>query len=108
MPKQMNRKEYLASLDSIFKECLDVAKSKNHDYAKDSNPFSNFELSELLANVPTEDGIYIRLLDKVARIGRLLHNKNLVKGEGIDDALKDLINYSAILLTYLTMKKPLK
>jgi len=101
----MKRKDYLQELKNIFSTCLNIAIKKNHDYAKDADPFSNFKLSELLAEIRTEDGIYTRLLDKVSRVGQLLHKNNFVKGEGIEDSLIDIINYSAILYIYLKNKK---
>lgn len=102
-----NREVYLQELNNIFKKCLDIAVAKNSDYATEDDPFANFKLCELIANMPTEDGIFIRMLDKVSRIGQLLHKEAEVTDEKLEDTLSDLINYTAIISVYLNNKTPI-
>jgi hypothetical protein len=89
----------------IYQECLELSSRKNKDYSGEENPFRNFMLSEHLGICRTEEGIMVRILDKVTRIANLLKNEAAVKDESIEDTLKDLINYSAILLSYIRMYK---
>ena len=96
----MTREQYFASLRSIFDDGIALMEKKSTDYSGVSDTFANFRLSEL-CNVPVEKGIMVRITDKVARICRLLDSSAKVEDEKIDDTLIDLINYSAILLTYL-------
>jgi hemerythrin len=94
----------------IFLDCINISAAKNRDYCgqNTNNPFKNFELTENISICPTEKGIMVRICDKIARISNLLNNKNMegeVKDEKIEDTLKDLINYAAILLVYIQNKK---
>lgn len=43
--------------------------------------------------------------DKLQRIANLLEREAQVKDESVDDTLKDLANYSLILLAYLVSKR---
>jgi len=45
------------------------------------------------------------MMDKVSRISTLLEKEAKVKDEAIEDTLEDLINYTAILKSYLKQKK---
>lgn len=99
----MTHAEFIESLEIIFKEAVDIARKKNTDYSKDSDPFLNFRFSPYVG-VPVERGILVRICDKLSRISNLLDQEAQVKDESIEDTLKDLINYSAILLTYIKQK----
>lgn len=45
------------------------------------------------------------MLDKIGRISTLIKNNSPQVQESIEDTLIDLINYSAILITYLKTKE---
>ena len=99
----MNHQEFIESLEGIFKESVEIAKAKNKDYSVDADPFKNFRFAPFVG-VSVERGILVRLCDKLSRVSNLLDKEAHVKDEGIEDTLKDLINYSAILLTFLKNK----
>lgn len=80
----------------MVKECLEITRSKNHDYAGDQDPLANFRMCEQFG-VSMEKGILIRLTDKLSRIARLLDNPAQVKDESIHDTLVDTVNYAMIL-----------
>ena len=48
-----------------------------------------------------EEGILVRMTDKINRIATLIYQDNAVKDEKIQDTLLDLAVYSIILKTYL-------
>jgi hypothetical protein len=100
----MTTKQYNDQLERNFKEALAISRAKNSDYADIDNPFKNFELSAQVAGITVAKGIVIRMMDKMTRISNLLEREEVVKDERIDDTLKDLMNYSNILLTYLQNK----
>ena len=85
-----------------FHELLDKMREthdrKNHDYAKDSDPFSNFTFSAELVkhyNNPI-DQIFIGIISiKLARLSELLNGKE-AKNESIKDTFIDLANYCAL------------
>ena len=94
----------LNDMTDTFSECLTTAIAKNSDYAGFSkDPFANFKNSTIV-NVPIEKGIMVRMMDKVSRITTLLDKEAKVKDESIQDTLMDLINYTAILKSYLKNK----
>ena len=103
--RPMRYNSLIVNLDRTFSNCLETAKRKNNDYGGDnSNPYANFSNSTIVG-VPTEKGILVRMMDKVSRISTLLEKESQVKDEAIEDTLDDLINYTAILKSYLTDKK---
>jgi hypothetical protein len=92
-----------------FEETLDkmlkTFKAKNTDYAGKGDPFRNFKLCEQLGICSVEQGIMVRMSDKMSRISNLLTNEAQVKSESIYDTLEDLSVYSIILKCYLEQKK---
>lgn len=103
----MTREEHLKLLASKMAKNLEIAKKKNQDYCgkgESSDPFKNFRISEQ-AGVPVEQGILVRMYDKMSRISTLLSQDAQVKDESVQDTLSDLSNYSLILSNYLDSKK---
>jgi hypothetical protein len=89
----------------LHDEILEIMRIKNADYANADDAFQNFSLCEKIADIPTEVGIFVRMTDKVQRIGNLLSREPSVKEETIYDALSDLANYALILRVYLEQKR---
>jgi len=105
MAEKSNKNILLNDIEDTFKKCLEVATRKNSDYGgKESNPYQNFSNSEIVG-VPIPKGIMVRMMDKVSRISTLLEKEAQVKDEAIEDTLDDLINYTAILKSYLKNHK---
>lgn len=96
--------QLVTSIEETFKQCLEIAKRKNADYAGDTDPFANFRLVEKLSICSVETGILVRLTDKYARIINLLDKQAQVKDESVEDTIRDSINYWAILLAYRETK----
>lgn len=97
----------IESTEKAFEECVSIMRIKNADYSgkDDYNGLKNFEVSALVARISVEQGILVRLMDKMTRIGNLLQQTAEVKDETIEDTIMDAINYSAILLYAVKMKK---
>ena len=69
---------------------------KNHDYASNKDPMSNFKECEEIG-VDAFRGVLVRMSDKWSRIRQLTSKgTNLVKDESIEDTLKDLAVYALI------------
>ena len=95
----------LEDMEFTFGQCLQTAIAKNSDYGGSNNdPYANFRNSTI-AGVKVEQGILVRMSDKMSRIGTLLQKEAKVKDEAIEDTLMDLINYAAILKSYLKNNK---
>lgn len=99
----MKQADYFAALDTFFSNGMRIMRSKNADYAHETDPFRNFRAAESLG-ISLEQGILVRMSDKMSRIGNLLQKENAVKDESIEDTLQDLANYAAILATYIKQK----
>lgn len=89
---------------------LEIAKSKNTDYAGrdgvELNPFANFTRVEALGICKAEVGFLTRMSDKLSRIASFVDAGTLaVKDESVQDTLKDLANYSLLMLAFLESKK---
>lgn len=96
----MKKNKFIDQLEKTFKECLEIAKIKNADYANEDDAFKNFKGVELVG-VDARRGILVRIVDKISRISNLLDRKEKVKDEKIEDTIKDLINYANILLALI-------
>ena len=107
----MTQSEYFDAFESLCREELATTHAKNRDYASSSDPFLNFHLIERLTGgrVTTEDGILVRISDKLSRIGNLLDgHKPDVVDEKLDDTLLDLAVYAKILRIYLRTARDAK
>lgn len=98
-PKNTN--PLIADMINTFDGCIEIAIKKNKDYSgsEANNPFANFEGSKLVGVSP-EQGILVRMLDKIKRVSNLLKQEAAVKDESMEDTLNDIINYAAILKSY--------
>lgn len=72
-----------------------VHDAKNHDYARDDDPLSNFRFAATVAGVPMDTVFRVLLGVKLARLDELLKGKT-PKHESIDDSLLDLSVYAAL------------
>jgi len=87
--------------DKIVSRAKKICEAKNKDYAKESDPFLNFRLSEVMKVCSLEEAVLVRILDKTARVANLIHKHNDVKDESVEDTILDLINYWIILASYM-------
>lgn len=94
----MTRQELLDLHGTTCNKAFSMMEAKNADYTGGSDdPFANFRASEVLG-VPAELGILVRCIDKFQRIRSFAVKGELqVKGESVDDAIEDVINYMVLL-----------
>lgn len=102
----MNTSQLLMHHDHLCEEARNLMTKKNADYAEESAPFKNFELSERLGLCSTEAGMAIRLSDKIQRLCGFLAGKSLkVKDESVRDTILDAINYLVLISARLESRK---
>ena len=101
-----SQQDFFKRLEELYARNVAISRAKNADYAGVTDPFKNFRLSADV--VPVEKGIFVRMSDKVARIGNLLTQEAQVKDESILDTLSDLANYAMILRMWLEQKGTLE
>ena len=90
------REEFLAAVEAEFTGAIDLMRRKNQDYSPDSNGMGNLIECEILGICPAEDGILIRMTDKISRIRNLMPHRGQgaqVKDESFLDTLRDLAVY---------------
>ena len=78
----------------LLEEIAELHSRKNHDYAKTSEPLSNFTRSRALGVEPWR-GVLVRMSDKWSRIEQLAGGKK-AKNESLRDSLVDLAVYALI------------
>lgn len=90
----------LDDVSNTFADCLATMTRKNRDYGgTNHDPYANFRNANVVG-VSVEQGILVRLMDKMSRIATLLEKDPLVVSESVDDTIDDAINYFAILKSY--------
>lgn len=84
-----------------YVHALSIIGEKTHDYSDEADPFANFRECEGF-DVPAELGVLIRMSDKFARLKNYFRKGTLrTRGEGVKDALVDIMNYCAVLYALL-------
>lgn len=98
------RERYLEFLAKTYLEILALQKRKNADYTGDAaNPFACIEFAAIAAGVTPEEGLLVRIGDKIARIRGLLGVERAPQvDESLGDTVRDLIGYGAMFLAYLS------
>lgn len=87
--------EFLQLLEKI----KETHEKKSHDYAQDTNVFSNFEFAgqiQALFNNPTDKSFAVLIGVKLARLGELIGKGKEARNESIEDTFLDLACYAAI------------
>lgn len=96
----ISRTQLSDELAAIRDQKQALQETKNRNYAKDGDAFANLSLIEHVTNgeVTTEQGIFIRVLDKVSRLATLLFYPNVKDevGESIEDTWMDLSVYAEL------------
>lgn len=109
----MTPDEYAQFHKSICDKARDLSLSKSNDYAspdkrKDDRLgiFHNFRHSERLGLCTVEQGIMVRVSDKLARISNLIDpsHHQAVRDESLQDSVMDTINYLILMLAYREAK----
>lgn len=101
----MNKQEFLQKIEENTIKDLEVLKAKNADYSGEEDPFLNFKGVEQWGICSAEEGIMVRLSDKMQRINNLLKREAMVTDEKMEDTLSDARNYLNILQVLLYSKK---
>ena len=99
--KLPSKTAYYKFVQTTFDSLLELIKRKNADYTAGANDaFANFRRSEPV--VPMLEATWVRWGDKIQRVDAYFRNGKLeVADEGLDDALKDVIGYTMIMLGQL-------
>lgn len=96
------------TFNSLLDDIKELHNAKNHDYAQDGNPYSNFEFAALIVREFTDpvDQVFATMIGvKLARLGQLMGHGKVPNNESITDSLRDLTTYCGIWTAYRTPKE---
>ena len=97
----MKQQELFDFAKKEYETCLSIMKKKNNDYSHgDDDALRNFKAISRVGLDP-KWAFLNHLTTKITRIGNLLQYESKVKDESIEDTLRDLANYSILLMAYL-------
>lgn len=96
--------EYIGYIKKFHDDAAEITANKSRDYAGEHQPLRNFVDAAEIAGITVEQGILVRMADKIARARSLTEKGSLSGhvGEKLEDTLKDLSNYAAILSYWAT------
>ena len=103
-----NTQDLLNHHIDLCKTARELMAIKNHDYAGSTGdtPWMNFQRSEQMGICSTEQAFLVRITDKISRLVTFTNNGVLlVKDEGVEDSIIDLINYLVLFSAFLNNKK---
>lgn len=90
------------AFSALLDEMRELHFSKNHDYAQDGNPYSNFcQAAEVAAGFSGIDAVFATMIGvKLARLRELTSAGKTPNNESIDDTRKDLAMYATLWASY--------
>ena len=92
----MNQAEEAKLAKEFFDTCLNTLTKKAHDYAQDTDCFSNFKKIASICEVPTLKVFLFFIIVKVARLIELEKKGKTEVGESMHDSLLDISNYACL------------
>jgi len=105
----MTRDELVSIHKDLCNKACVLMQKKSEDYATGSDPFANFKRGEILGFATAEEGLMLRVIDKVSRISTFLKQGKLtVENESVNDSIMDIINYMVLLQGMLEDKSHYK
>ena len=106
----MNKTQLYENFDARYAKLKATSQKKNSDYCGsdvEADPFHNFKQAPGLAKITVEQGMIVRLSDKLSRLGSLLDPNSKgpqVSDESIEDTINDFICYGFLLGAYRDSK----
>jgi hypothetical protein len=89
-----------SDVTAVLADLADLHERKSHDYAQDSNPFSNFEEAAASAGVSVDTVFAVMMAIKQARLKELQQAAKTPKHESIADTQIDLALYGVLRAAY--------
>ncbi len=104
----MNREQLIDHHKKLCEDARQLMQVKNHDYAGSDgdSPWMNFQRSEIMGICKTQQAFMVRIMDKISRLITFTNNGELlVKEEGVEDSIIDIINYMVLFSAFLKDKR---
>lgn len=100
----MNVEKLLMIKEELFAKANDLTVSKGLGYGLEHDTLRNMRFAEYVSVCDAPTAAYIRLLDKVFRLGRLLKNPD-IPHDSLEDTVIDLINYATYVYALVEEKR---
>jgi hypothetical protein len=96
----MKRDEWLAFHEAQCARARELSARKGKDYSGDVDTLANLKFCEAAGVCTAQQGVTIRLLDKIKRLGTLIGSgaAPAVKDESVEDTLLDVVNYALLIM----------
>ena len=103
----MSQTELLALHERLSAKAREIMSDKNDDYADPGSfdVFGNLDACHSFGICSTEEGILIRLLDKMKRLVNSTNRELKVKDETIEDTCLDIMNYIVLYLAKIEARR---
>jgi len=86
--------------DAVIAQMVETHNKKSADYAKDTNPYSNFEETAATAGCSVDTVFLVMIGVKLARLRELLASGKTAQNESVQDSRMDLAVYCALWASY--------
>ena len=95
------------TFDALLEEMKELHNRKNADYTGDTgNPYSNFELTALVAGVSVDTVFAVQIANKAARLREVTRPGATANFESAMDNMKDLAVYACLRVAYAIDHQP--
>lgn len=92
---------YNPHFTKLLEDMARLHEQKGHDYARDENPYSNFEEAAKEAGVSVSEVFKVMVAIKNARIRELERSGKTPQNEALLDSYMDGLMYRALQLSYM-------
>jgi hypothetical protein len=86
--------------NSLLQEMHALHARKNHDYARNDDPYSNFKEAAAVAGCSVDTVFQVMIGIKLARLKELLASGKAAQNESVQDSRMDLAMYAALWTSY--------
>jgi hypothetical protein len=97
----MNSNSYNPDFDALLDDMRALHARKGHDYARNDNPYSNFEEAAAESGVDVDTVFKVMVGIKNARIRELERSGKTPANEALLDSYMDRLMYCALQLSYM-------
>ena len=88
---------FVQDAQSLLSRCIEVMRSKSHDYTEGQDAFVNFKTAASIAGISPEQTLLTLLGMKLSRLTQLVGKGKKAHHESTEDTMLDVINYLLLL-----------
>jgi hypothetical protein len=96
-PQKTDFSHFIQETQTLLNRCIELLRSKSHDYAEGGDAFVNFKTAAQVAGISPEQTLLTLLGMKISRLTQLVAKGKKAKNESVEDTMLDIINYVLLL-----------